>query len=83
MIRSCTIIVTHSTKFNWAYGLFDSYLEFVDKPHDLYFVFTNEDEALKFKSNLSDLTYYKELILSFLFLSIHCKRFLHLQMQFE
>jgi hypothetical protein len=63
MIRSYTIIATHSPKFNWAYGLFDSYLEFVDKPHDLYFVFTNEDEALKFKSNINDLTYYNELIL--------------------
>ena len=64
MIKSCTIIPTHPAKFKWAYLLLDSYLEFVNQPHDLYFIFTNEDEALEFKKNSNNPNSYKELILS-------------------
>ena len=64
MIKSCTIIPTHPPKFDWAYTLLDSYSEFVKQPHDLYFVFTNETEASKFKANVKNVNSYKELILS-------------------
>jgi hypothetical protein len=64
MIRACTIIPIHPPKFKWAYLLLDSYLEFVNQPHELYFVFTNENEALDFKTNVKNPNSYKELILS-------------------
>ena len=64
MIKSCTLIPIHPPKFKWAYLLLDSYLEFVNQPHELYFVFTNENEALEFKTNVKNPNSYKELILS-------------------
>jgi hypothetical protein len=64
MIKTCTIIPTHLPKFHWAYTLLDSYSEFVEQPHDLYFVFTNEVEASQFKTNVKNANSYKELILS-------------------
>jgi hypothetical protein len=65
MIKSCTIIPTHPAKFKWAYLLLDSYLEFVNQPHDLYFIFTNEHEMFDFnwKSEYKYIDNYKVLIL--------------------
>jgi hypothetical protein len=63
MIRACTIIPIHSPKFDWANKLIESYNEFVEKPHDLYFVFTNENEADSFKKATFYKNDYKEIIL--------------------
>jgi hypothetical protein len=64
MIKSCTIVPTHPSKFKWAYSLLDSYLEFVNQPHDLYFIFTSESDADEFKKYSKNPNSYKELILS-------------------
>lgn len=63
MIRTATIIPTHTPKFDWAYKLLDSYIQYVQQPHDLYFVFTNENEAHDFKDKCKSPNAYKELVL--------------------
>jgi hypothetical protein len=44
-MKTCTIIPIHPPHFEWAYTLLNSYIKFVQQPHDLYFVFTNEDDT--------------------------------------
>ena len=63
MVKTATIIPTHSPKFHWAYKLLESYIQYVQQPHDLYFVFTNEDEANTFKDGCKTPNDYMELIL--------------------
>jgi hypothetical protein len=62
-MKTCTIIPIHPPHFEWGYALLNSYIKFVQQPHDLYFVFTNEDDANSFKKGCDNLNYYKELVL--------------------
>jgi hypothetical protein len=63
---SATIITTHSPKFHFAFNFIESYIKYVEQPHDLYFIFSNEEEANQFNNN-SKFRYinnYKPLVLS-------------------
>jgi hypothetical protein len=60
--KSCTIITTHPAKFNFAINLLESFDRFVEKPHDLYFVFTNPEEESKFINECKSKN-YKSIIL--------------------
>jgi hypothetical protein len=61
--KTATIIPTNKPKFKYAYGLLESFINFVQQPHDLYFVFTDEEEAKSFKDGCEYTNLYKELIL--------------------
>jgi len=65
MIKTATIITTHVPKFDYAFNLLESYIKYVKQPHDLYFIFTNENEAAEFnwKSEYKYINNYKPLIL--------------------
>jgi len=65
MIKTATIITTHNPKFHHAFNLLESYIKYVKQPHDLYFIFTNENEMADFnwKSEYKYIDNYKPLIL--------------------
>jgi hypothetical protein len=66
MNKTATIITTHLPKFHYSFNFLESYIKYVEQPHDLYFIFTNEDEAKHFnlQSNFKYVNNYKPLILS-------------------
>jgi hypothetical protein len=56
-MKTCTIITTHLPKFNHAINLLNSFHKFVEKPHDIYFVFTNDYEESIFRHNFGSYNY--------------------------
>ena len=55
-MKCCTVITTHPPKFKYAVKFIDSYYKYVNTDnHDLYFIFTTQEDA----DNLQSLTNHK------------------------
>jgi len=63
-MKTCTIITTHPPKFHFGLSLLKSFINYVKQPHELYFVFTNENEMIMFDELCSEyIGLYKSIVL--------------------
>ena len=57
MHKYCTIITTHTPKFKYAIKFLETFYKYSVEDHDIYFIFTNEQEYEAF-SKLSPYPFY-------------------------
>jgi hypothetical protein len=63
-MKTCTIITTHPPKFHFGLDLLKSFVKYVEQPHELYFVFTNESEMMLFDTLCGEFnSFYKSIVI--------------------
>jgi len=62
--KSATIITSHSPKFGYLIKLLDTFYENVEQPHDIFVVFSDENEAERF-SNMCTNKYNQIILLEY------------------